>query len=150
MLAVVQRVKNASVEVEKTTVGKINTGIFVLLGVYNNDTESDVEILAKKVSNLRIFTDSDDKMNLSVKDVCGEILVVSNFTLCADTKKGNRPSFINAMEPQKANLLYELFITKLQQENIKTESGKFGADMQISTVLDGPITIQLNSETWRK
>lgn len=150
MLAVVQRVKNASVEVEKTTVGKINNGIFVLLGVYNNDTESDVEILAKKVSNLRIFTDSDDKMNLSVKDVCGEILVVSNFTLCADTKKGNRPSFINAMEPQKANLLYELFITKLQQENIKTESGKFGADMQISTVLDGPITIQLNSETWRK
>lgn len=150
MLAVVQRVNKASVDVEEKTVGKIEKGLFVLLGVYNDDTEADAEILARKVANLRIFTDENDKMNLSVKDVSGGILVVSNFTLCADTKKGNRPSFINAMAPEKANELYELFMAKLKEENIVVESGEFGAEMYISTVLSGPITIELNSNMWRK
>ncbi len=150
MLAIVQRVDKAEVSVNNSVVGKTDKGLFILLGVFNNDSETDAEILARKVANLRIFTDENDKMNLSVKDIGGSALVVSNFTLCADIKKGNRPSFINAMEPETANRLYEFFIKKLKEQEVPTESGEFGGDMLISAALNGPITIQLNSETWRK
>lgn len=150
MIAVVQRVSAASVSVSGSAVGKIGNGIQVLLGVFADDTEFDVEILARKVANLRIFNDSNDKMNLSVLDVDGEILVVSNFTLCADTKKGNRPSFSNSMEPQTADKLYRQFVTALLENGVKSvETGCFGAEMQVDLSCEGPVTILLNTTIWR-
>lgn len=150
MIAVVQRVSAASVSVSGSAVGKIGNGLQVLLGVFADDTEFDVEILARKVANLRIFNDSNDKMNLSVLDVDGEILVVSNFTLCADTKKGNRPSFSNSMEPQTADKLYRQFVTALLENGVKSvETGCFGAEMQVDLSCEGPVTILLNTTIWR-
>ena len=151
MKAVIQRVKKAEVTVEKKTVGKIEEGFLVLLGVFENDTNKEAELLAKKVAMLRIFCDSEDKMNLSLLDVKGQALVVSNFTLCADTKKGNRPSFINAMEPVGADKLYNCFCEQLKENGVTTvEKGRFRAEMEVSLVNDGPITIVLDTDTWSK
>ena len=151
MKAVIQRVKNAEVTVEKETVGKIGEGFLILLGVFENDTKAEAQLLAKKVAMLRIFCDSEDKMNLSLLDVKGQALVVSNFTLCADTKKGNRPSFINAMEPVGADELYNYFCEQLKENGVtKVEKGRFRAEMEVSLVNDGPITVVLDTDTWSK
>ena len=151
MKAVIQRVKNAEVCVEGKIIGKINEGLLVLLGVYEDDTSFDTEILASKISALRIFCDENDKMNLSVKDIDGEVLVISNFTLCADTKKGNRPSFTPAKEPTVAEAEYEKFCSILLENGVKkVEKGSFGADMKVSLLNDGPVTIILDTEIWRK
>ena len=151
MKAVIQRVKNAQVAVEEKIIGKIDDGLLVLLGVYEDDNDYDTEILASKISNLRIFCDENDKMNLSVKDIDGKVLVISNFTLCADTKKGNRPSFIMAKEPALAEKEYEKFCDLLKQNGVrKVEKGNFGADMKVSLLNDGPVTIILDTVIWRK
>jgi D-tyrosyl-tRNA(Tyr) deacylase len=143
MKIVVQRVKKAKViRVEdKKVVGEIGLGFFVLVGFKNGDSEKEVEILADKLSKLRVMSDENDKMNLSTQDANGSILVVSQFTLYADTNGGNRPSFINAEEPAKAEKLYELFIASLRAKNLKVETGSFGDYMEIEAVLDGPVTI---------
>lgn len=143
MKLVIQRVRNAKVTVKNTGIvsGKINKGLFVLVGFKKGDTQLTVEKLAEKLSKLRIMSDENDKMNKSVNDVGGSILVVSQFTLYADTKGGNRPSFIDAEEPSKAKELYEYFIQKLQELNIKVETGSFGDYMEIEASLDGPVTI---------
>lgn len=151
MKAIIQRVANAKVDVDSKTVGSIGQGFVILLGVCDTDTESSAEVLARKTAALRIFCDENDKMNLSLRDIYGEALVISNFTLCADTKKGNRPSFINAMEPQKANELYNYYCEKLKENGIKSiEKGIFGADMKVSLLNDGPVTIILDTEIWEK
>lgn len=143
MHLVVQRVKEAKVTstTTKKVIGKIGVGLFILLGVKKGDTGKDVEILTQKLCKLRVMKDSQGKMNFSIKDVGGEILVVSQFTLNADTSGGNRPSFINAEEPEKAKKLYELFVQNLKDEGIKVETGNFGDYMEIVPVLDGPVTI---------
>lgn len=145
MRVVVQRVKRASVSVDGEIVGNIKEGLFVLLGVGEDDTEKQVGALADKVAKLRILSDNDDKMNLSVMDKKAQILVVSQFTLYANTKKGNRPSFVNAAKPKKAKKLYEYFVESLRQKGVKVETGEFGAMMTIDTQLDGPVTINLKS-----
>ncbi len=151
MKAVIQRVKNAKVSVDGNIIGAIEKGFLVFLGVYENDTRADTEILAKKVSALRIFCDEDDKMNLSLLDIDGSVLVISNFTLCSDTKKGNRPSFILAKEPVAANLEYERFCELLKENGINNvQKGEFGADMKVELLNDGPVTIILDTEIWRK
>ena len=151
MKAVIQRVKNAQVTVEGEVVGKIDDGFLILLGVFETDTKAEAELLAKKTAMLRIFCDSDDKMNLSLLDIGGEALVVSNFTLCADTKKGNRPSFINAMEPVGADELYRYYCEQLRLNGVKrVETGRFKAEMEVSLVNDGPITLVLDTDTWCK
>ena len=123
----------------------------VLFGAAEGDTEADAELLAKKTANLRVFCDENDKMNLSVLDIKGEILAISQFTLCADVKKGNRPSFINAMEPVEAERLYKIYCEKLRENGVlKVDEGVFGADMKVSLVNDGPVTIIYDTEIWRK
>lgn len=143
MKIVLQRVEKARVfrVSDKKTIGEIGKGFFILVGFKKGDSEATVELLADKISKLRAMSDAEEKMNLSVKDVGGSLLVVSQFTLNADTKGGNRPSFINAEEPAKAKELYELFIGKLQEKGIKVETGSFGDYMQIEATLDGPVTI---------
>lgn len=143
MKLVVQRVKKAKVvRVEDASiVGQIESGLFVLVGFKKGDTEKQVEILSDKLSKLRVMSDGSGKMNLSVTDVKAKILVVSQFTLYADTSGGNRPSFINAEDPQKAKELYEYFIDQLRKKEIEVETGSFGDYMKIETVLDGPVTI---------
>ncbi|KKS18078.1 MAG: D-tyrosyl-tRNA(Tyr) deacylase [Candidatus Woesebacteria bacterium GW2011_GWA1_41_7] len=143
MKLVIQRVEKARVfrESDKKTVGEIGRGLFVLVGFKKGDSEKDVEDLADKLAKLRVMGDDRQKMNLSVKDVGAEILVVSQFTLYADTEGGNRPSFIEAEDPLKAKELYELFIKKLIEKDIKVETGSFGDYMQIEATLDGPVTI---------
>ena len=143
MKAVIQRVKNANVKVDGETTGEIGHGLLILLGVGPEDTEKIADEMVQKICKLRIFTDENDKMNLSVKDIDGEILVVSQFTLYADCQKGNRPSFVNAAPPEKANELYEYFKTQCQKEVRKVASGIFGADMKVSLLNDGPVTIML-------
>ena len=151
MQLIIQRVDRAAVYESGALVGKIGKGILILLGVFGYDTKADAEILAKKAANLRIFCDDDGKMNLSLLDRNYSALVVSNFTLCADTRKGNRPSFINAMEPQAANELYEYFIERLKSEGVaQVEHGVFGGDMTIDAKCNGPITITLDSLTYKK
>ena len=149
MIAVVERVKRASLIADGTPFSSIDNGLLVFLGINEQDTKETAELLATKIINLRIFCDENDKMNLSVKDLNLEIMAVSNFTLCADTKKGNRPSFINAMEPVKAKELYEYFCEMLKLQ-VKTKTGVFKADMQIENVCDGPVTITLNTDIWMK
>lgn len=141
MKLVVQRVKNAKVEVEGKTVGSIEKGFLVLLGVTHTDTKEQVDYLAKKLCNLRIFEDENEKMNLSLKDVDGELLIVSQFTLYADCTGGNRPSFVNAAKPDIAEPLYEYFCTECEKNGIHVEKGIFGADMKVSLLNDGPVTI---------
>lgn len=151
MKAIIQRVSEAKVTVDQRTTGEIEKGFLILLGVGEKDGESQARLLATKTANLRIFTDSDDKMNLSLLQVEGGALVVSNFTLCADTKKGNRPSFIGAMEPVRANELYELYCDCLKENGVNlVQKGEFGADMKISMVADGPVTITLDTDIWEK
>ena len=147
MKCVIQRVLSSSVSVDGRIVGEIEKGFLILLGVAEGDTEADAEKLAKKISLMRVFEDSEGKMNLSVQDIDGEILVVSQFTLCADCKKGNRPSFVGAMRPEGATRLYELFMALLKDNGVKkVDHGIFGADMKVSLVNDGPVTIILDTE----
>lgn len=143
MKIVLQRVGKASVCVDGKITGSINHGYLVFLGVGNDDTEKDCERLALKISNLRIFSDENDKINLSIKDVNGEMLVVSQFTLYADCRKGNRPNFTMAGKPDMAEKLYEYFISECKKYISKVESGIFGADMQVNLVNDGPFTVIL-------
>lgn len=143
MKLVIQRVKKASVEVENKIVGKIEQGFLVLLGVGPEDTKETADYLVQKLIKLRVFEDENGKMNLSLKDIHGELLIVSQFTLYADCNSGNRPSFTLAAKPDKANELYEYFIKKCQEENVKVEHGIFGADMKVELLNDGPVTIIL-------
>ena len=141
MKIVVQRVANAQVEVDKKVVGKIGKGFLVLVGVTHDDTKENADYLVKKLCKLRVFTDENDKMNLSLKDVNGELLIVSQFTLYANCKDGNRPSFVEAANPEQANELYEYFCSECEKNDIKVEKGIFGADMKVSLLNDGPVTI---------
>ncbi len=143
MKAVVQRVKNASVSVDGNIVGSIEKGYVVLLGVGNEDTEATVDKYAAKIAKLRIFADGEGKTNLSITDAKGEILLISQFTLYADCKKGNRPSFINAGNPDEAKRLYELFADVLRQQGINVQTGIFGEHMEVALINDGPFTIVL-------
>ena len=144
MRALIQRVTSASVKVDGEIVGKIGKGFLIFLGVYEEDTEEKIEKLTKKIVNLRIFNDENDKMNLSIKEVKGEILLISQFTLCADTRKGNRPSFVSAKNPKDANVIYERTIESIRNEGIIVEKGIFGADMKVELLNDGPVTILLD------
>ena len=147
MRAVIQRVTQAAVVVEKETVGSIGSGLLILLGIENTDTEEDIQWLVNKIINLRIFNDQQDVMNLSLKDIEGGLLVISQFTLMAATKKGNRPSYINAAKPELAIPLYEKFTDFLRKESdLNVYTGKFGADMKVSLINDGSVTIILDSK----
>ena len=145
MIAVIQRVEKANVSIDGALHSEIGKGLLVLLGVKQGDDERDAQLLAKKISNLRIFSDENGKMNLSVLDICGSVLVVSNFTLLANYKKGNRPDYMNGAKPDEANRLYERFC-ELINEFVPTQKGVFGADMQIDLINDGPVTIVMDSE----
>ena len=147
MKIVIQRVSEASVKVEGEIVGEISNGLLLLVGIEESDSQDDADWLTKKVLDLRIFSDENDKMNLSIKDIQGEILCISQFTLIADYKKGNRPSFIRAARPEQATLLFEYFKDLIKKSGIKTESGIFGADMKVNLLNDGPVTIVMNSKT---
>ena len=146
MRAVIQRVSQAKVVVDENTVGQINRGFMILLGVHEQDTQADVDYLVGKISTLRVFEDDQQKMNRSILDVGGEILSISQFTLFADTKKGNRPSFVQAAKPDTAIPLYEAFNEGLRQAGIPVETGIFGADMKCHLVNDGPVTIIIDSQ----
>lgn len=143
MRLLVQRVLNSNVKVDGKVVGEINKGYMVLLGVTHDDDKEKADYLVNKLLNLRVFEDENGKMNLNIKQVGGELLIISQFTLYGNTKDGNRPSFTDAAKPDKANELYEYFIEKCKKENIKTEAGIFGADMKVSLVNDGPVTVML-------
>lgn len=146
MRVVIQRVSSASVVVEQAVVGSIGKGLMVLLGIEHEDTEEDAAWLAGKLVQMRIFGDAEDKMNLNILDVSGEVLVISQFTLHASTKKGNRPSFIRAARPEKAIPLYEFFLNAVEQLMGKLVArGIFGADMKVSLINDGPVTITMDS-----
>jgi D-tyrosyl-tRNA(Tyr) deacylase len=146
MRAIVQRVSRASVTVDLQVVGSIKQGVLVLLGVSGRDTEADARYCAEKILNLRIFEDTDGKMNLSLLDIKGEMLVVSQFTLYGDTRRGRRPSFINAATPDEANRLYEYFVEECRKQVSKVETGRFQAMMDVELVNDGPVTILIDSE----
>lgn len=151
MRLVIQRVSHASVTVDGKICGQIQKGFLILVGVMEDDTLQDVDVLARKTSALRIFEDGNGKMNLDIKSVDGEILAVSQFTLCADLKKGNRPSFTESAQPDKANEYYKLFCEKLIENGVrKVEKGVFGADMKVELLNDGPVTIIYDSAIWRK
>ncbi|MGV8915697.1 MAG: D-aminoacyl-tRNA deacylase [Kaistella sp.] len=147
MKVVIQRVSEARVKVEEAIVGEIKQGLLLLIGIDENDEQTDADWLVQKILNLRIFGDEAGKLNLSVLDVSGEILCISQFTLIADYKKGNRPSFIKAAKPDKAIPLFEYFKTEIARSPLKIESGIFGADMKVSLVNDGPVTIVFDSQT---
>lgn len=146
MRFVIQRVLNSNVEVDNKVVGKIGKGFMVLIGIKHEDNKEVADLMVKKLLNLRVFSDENDKMNLSLKDVNGELLLVSQFTLYADCKKGNRPSFINSAKPDYANELYEYIIEKCKESGFKVQTGIFGADMKVELVNDGPVTIVLDSD----
>ena len=146
MIAVLQRVNNATVYADGVLSGSVNKGLYVLLGVTNEDSESDVAVLCEKISKLRIFTDENDKMNLSVKDIDGEALVVSNFTLNANYAHGNRPDYLNSASPSDADALYEHFKAELEKRVRRVECGVFGADMRTEMSTDGPVTIVMDSK----
>ena len=146
MKAVVQRVRQSSVSIDGKTVGEIQCGLMVLLGVTDVDTEQECDYLADKIAGLHIFEDDAGKMNRSLLDIQGEMLIVSQFTLCADCRKGRRPSFIRAAKPETAIPLYNRFIAQIQARGIRTATGEFGADMLVSIENDGPVTIPLDTE----
>lgn len=146
MKVVVQRVKNASVTIEGNVHGKINEGFLVLLGITSTDSREDVDYLVKKVCNLRVFEDENGKMNLSLKSINGELLIISQFTLYGDCSDGNRPSFIDAARPEKAIPLYEYFIEECKKQIDVVETGVFGADMKVELLNDGPVTIIIDSK----
>ena len=151
MKAVIQRVKNASVTVEGQRISAIGQGLLVLLGVAEGDTERDAEVLAAKIANLRIFSYENDKMNLSLLTVGGEMLVVSQFTLCADCRKGRRPDFFSAAKPEEATRLYLYFCERIKNEGVPSvKTGEFGADMQVALLNDGPVTIIIDSGDLKK
>ncbi len=151
MRAVIQRVKSASVVVDGKVCGSCKAGFMILFCALDGDTEAEIELLARKTANLRVFEDEDGKMNKSILDINGEVLCISQFTLAADTKKGNRPSFINAMEPVTAKSFYEAYCDALKNNGINSvETGEFGADMQVTLTNDGPVTIILDTDIWKK
>lgn len=149
MKVVIQRVMRASVTADGVPAGKCGHGLLLLVGVVPADTAHDAELLAAKIAKMRIFTDENDKMNLSVLDIGGSALAVSNFTLAADISHGNRPSFTGAAKPELATPLYEHFCEALRAAGVPVETGVFGADMQIDTVCDGPVTILADSDLWK-
>jgi D-aminoacyl-tRNA deacylase len=147
MRAVIQRVQYASLEIDHEIYSEIKQGFLVLLGIENNDNQSDIEWLTNKIINMRVFNDADDKMNLALQDIAGEIMVVSQFTLYASTKKGNRPSFLQSAKPDVAIPLYESFVLYLKNQfSGKIATGVFGADMKINLLNDGPVTIIIDSK----
>lgn len=147
MRIIVQRVSQANVAIDEKVVGEINKGFVLLVGVHDEDTPETVAYMARKIANMRIFADEDDKLNLNIDQVSGEILSISQFTLYARTKKGNRPSFIDAAKPNHGDKMYQLLNETLRNEyGLKVSEGEFGADMQVSLVNDGPVTIILDSD----
>ncbi len=151
MRAVIQRVKNSSVSVDGEIKGKIGKGFNVLLGVMNGDTDAEAELLASKISKLRVFEDENGKMNKGILDIGGEILVISQFTLCADIKKGNRPSFTDSAPPDEADRLYRYFCDCLRENGVsKIETGVFAAEMLVEISNDGPVTIVMDTDIWNK
>lgn len=150
MRAVIQRVKHASVSVDNQITGEIKQGFLVLLGVTHTDTEKEVDWLAKKITDLRVFNDSEDKMNLGLKDINGELLIISQFTLYGNCIKGRRPAFIDAAKPDVANELYEKFLKKCKDLGFKTEAGIFGADMKVELLNDGPVTLIIDTKDCSK
>ena len=146
MRAVVQRVSSSRVTVDERVTGEVKKGLLVLLGVTHDDTSKDVDYMVDKVTNLRIFEDENDKMNLSLKDIEGEVMAVSQFTLYGDARKGRRPSFINAAKPDVSSPLYDYFNESLRNQGIHVETGIFGADMKCALINDGPVTIVLDSD----
>ena len=150
MIAVIQRVAHANVKIEGDIHGECRQGLLILLGVANGDTEEDARLLAAKISKLRIFCDENDKMNLSVKDIDGEVLIISNFTLLANYKKGNRPDYMNAAPPSEADRLYRYFTELMRGEVKHVGTGEFGADMKVSLLNDGPVTIVMDSQVLKK
>jgi len=147
MRVVIQRVSEAHVKVDGKTVGEINKGYMLLIGIDESDEKTDADWLVQKILNLRVFGDENDKLNLSVQDIKGEILCISQFTLIADYKKGNRPSFIKAAKPEKAIPLFDYFKEQIAKSGLKTASGIFGADMKVALINDGPVTILMDSIT---
>lgn len=145
MKALVQRVLEASVEVDHKVIAEIENGLVVLLGVAEEDTEKDASYLAEKITNMRIFSDSEGKFNVNSLDLDAEILVISQFTLLADTRKGRRPSFIGAAQPEKANSLYNYFVQYLKESRLRVQTGRFAASMVVKIFNDGPVTIMLDS-----
>ncbi len=151
MKAVIQRVLESAVSIDGKIVGSIGKGYMILVGVERGDSETDADLLARKTANLRVFEDENGKMNLSVLDIDGEILSISQFTLCADCKKGNRPSFTNSESPDRASFLYDLYCDKLLEYGVKkVDKGIFGADMKVSLINDGPVTICFDTAVWKK
>ncbi len=151
MKAVIQRVLKSSVSVDGEIKGSVAKGYNILLGVMDGDGEAQAELLASKVAKLRVFEDENGKMNKSILDIGGEILVISQFTLCADIKKGNRPSFTDSAAPDEANRLYEFFCEKLIENGVsKVETGVFAADMKVEIINDGPVTIVMDTDIWSK
>lgn len=150
MRFVIQRVKDASVKVDNKVTGKIENGFLVLIGITQNDTKEIADILTNKMLKLRVFSDENDKMNLSLKDINGSLLLVSQFTLYANCKNGNRPDFISAAKPDYANEMYEYIINKCKSDGYKVETGIFGADMKVELLNDGPVTIILDSDDFIK
>jgi len=146
MIAVIQRCSRGKVTVSEKVVGEIDNGLVILLGVQKGDTEKDANFLVNKISGLRIFSDEKNKMNLSIKDVNGSALVISQFTLCGDMKKGRRPSFIKAATPDDGNKLYEYFMSEMKKDGVPIECGEFGAMMDVALVNNGPVTFILNSK----
>jgi len=147
MRVVIQRVSEASVEVDNKIVGEIKQGLMLLIGVDESDENTDADWLVKKILDVRVFSDDEGKMNHSVRDINGEILCISQFTLISDYKKGNRPSYIKAARPDKAIPLFEYFKEEMKKSGLKTESGIFGADMKVSLINDGPVTLVFDSKT---
>ena len=145
MIAVIQRCSRGKVTVANNNIGEIGPGLVIFLGIKKGDSETDADLLVQKIVHLRIFNDKDQKMNCSLKDINGAALVISQFTLCGNTKKGRRPSFLNAAAPEKGKELYQYFIDKIEEASINVESGEFGAMMNVELVNDGPVTFVLDS-----
>lgn len=150
MIAVLQRINNATVYADGVLSGTVGRGLYILLGVEKDDGKRDAELLSEKISKLRIFCDDNGKMNLSVMDIDGEVMVVSNFTLSANYSHGNRPDYFGAAAPDIANELYEYFVKLISQKVKNTQTGRFGADMRTEMSTDGPVTIVMNSEVLKK